>query len=102
MKQRLLMSVFAVLLDCSMTVNFSYAQAKGMYSANPYTGGSGGKAGYYNPAMGIYRPGVSYNSWTGKDVVNKDYYNAYTGASPSAKFLTNAYTGNYGSGSKGW
>jgi hypothetical protein len=72
-----------------------------MYSANPYTGDMGAKGPHYNPLSGIYRPGVYFNSWTGKDVYNKDYYNGYTGASPGGKFSSNAYTGNYGYGSKG-
>jgi len=80
----------------------SYARPKGMYSANSFTGGVGTKGPRYNPMRGIYRPGVYYNPWTGKDVVNKDYYNAYTGGSAGAKSPSNPYTGNYADGSKGW
>jgi hypothetical protein len=40
---------------------FSYAQAKGMYSANPVTGGIAGKGPHYNPLSGIYRRGVYFS-----------------------------------------
>src|SRR5262249_20465385 len=48
----------------------------------------------YNPLASVYRPGVYYNPWTGRDVVNKGYYNGYTGNSPGGKSPSNPYTGN--------
>jgi len=99
MRQGLLLSL--VLICLVIAPSRVYGQPKGMYAPNPFTGAIGGKIAYHNPMKGLYRPGVYYNPWTGKDVVNKSYYNSYTGVT-GGKGAYNPYTGNHGYSSKGW